>query len=289
MKRTIINFLWIAALIVAVYVFIDQQVITKFVSHDPTLTAVEKKPDIAEITKDIIPPPPLHASSTVAVRRTLATGSQIVSLTNQERQKEGLPALGENTMLDKAAEVKVRDMFTRQYFEHVAPTGEDVSFRVKQEGYDFLIIGENLAMGGFKNDQAIVDAWMASPGHRENILNPKYREIGVATASGIFNGGNVLLAVQVFGTPSTVCPKPDAVLKSQIDTQTVLIDEDQKKLDALQQDIDHAPSSSARRALVEQYNSLVVEFNAMIAEVKIEINDYNAQIDRVNACIQGAQ
>src|ERR1035437_2204880 len=139
--------------------------------------------------------------------------NNVILLTNKNRKENGdLPALKESSKLDGSAEKKLQDMFTNQYFEHVSPTGVSISDLGKQAGYEYILIGENLALGNFKDDAALLDAWMASVGHRANILNKHYTEIGVAVGKGKFEGRDTWMAVQHFGEPMSICPTVDQVL-----------------------------------------------------------------------------
>lgn len=125
----------------------------------------------------------------------------IVDSTNAERARQNLPALKVNTTLNSSAQIKAEDMLRNEYFEHQSPNGTDMTDLMKQVGYNFLGIGENLAMGNFRDSQDIVAAWMNSSGHRENIMNPNYTEIGVSIISGNYQGRQILMAVQHFGRP----------------------------------------------------------------------------------------
>gem|GEM_PF-1832230 len=98
------------------------------------------------------------------------TVNSIIDLINIERAKVNLPSLKENSLLDKAAFEKSKDMAERNYFSHTTPDGlSDFDF-IKAAGYKFKEAGSNIAEGDFKDDQGLVDAWMASPGHKANIL-----------------------------------------------------------------------------------------------------------------------
>src|SRR4051812_46532866 len=108
-------------------------------------------------------------------------------------------------------------MISKRYFSHQFPTGAGPPEVVSASGYDFITVGENLALGVFKNEQDLIDAWMASPGHKENILNKEWREIGVAVVIGKYEGVEEYFAVQEFGTPASVCPKPSASLKQNLE------------------------------------------------------------------------
>jgi len=123
---------------------------------------------------------------------------ELINLTNQERTNRHLATLAVNPLLNKAAEKKLADLFKHQYFSHNSPDGTKFSTWVKEVGYSYTIVGENLAMG-FGTDEQIIKAWMDSPKHRENILKERYQEIGMAIAKGKFKGDYVTMVVQYFG------------------------------------------------------------------------------------------
>lgn len=137
------------------------------------------------------------------------TRQQIIDLTNMERKRYGVSTLKENSLLDKAAEDKAKNMFAENYWAHNSPSGKSPWVWFKQEGYDYVYAGENLARG-FSNSKDTMDAWMASKmGHKENVLGNNYQEIGIAVEDGILNGEKTTLVVQLFGTPtSAIAAKP---------------------------------------------------------------------------------
>jgi hypothetical protein len=128
--------------------------------------------------------------------------SVVVNLTNDERADEAKPALRRNTTLDAAAQMKANDMAKRGYFSHYAPDGTSPWYWFDQAGYKYAHAGENLAVH-FTDSSEVVEAWMNSPKHRENIVNGKFTEIGVGTAKGKYEGYNTVFVVQLFGTPTT--------------------------------------------------------------------------------------
>lgn len=134
----------------------------------------------------------------------------VINLTNVERQKNGLPKLQENNLLNKAAEDKAKNMFTENYWAHNSPSGKSPWVWFRQEGYDYMYAGENLARG-FSTSKETIDAWMASKmGHKENLLGSNYQEIGIAVEDGILNGEKTTLVVQLFGTPTgAIAQKPE--------------------------------------------------------------------------------
>ncbi|NTV30483.1 hypothetical protein HGA91_00690 [candidate division WWE3 bacterium] len=130
---------------------------------------------------------------------------EIISYTNQEREKDGLPALVHNAKLDEAAKLKAQDMFAKNYWAHVSPDGIDPWHWFAMVNYDYTSAGENLAQG-FDTSRGVISGWMASPSHRENILYNKFTEIGVAILNGNLEGEDTTLVVQLFGTPPATAP-----------------------------------------------------------------------------------
>ncbi len=146
------------------------------------------------------------------VIRTTAYGSSVVSavlidLTNKTRVDNGLQPLLYNNQLATAADLKGDDMVSRKYFSHFAPDGTSPWHWIKLAGYSFLFAGENLAIN-FRSSTEVEKAWMASPKHRANILDPRYEDIGIATVPGISNDKQVLFVVQLFGKPEASALPP---------------------------------------------------------------------------------
>lgn len=119
--------------------------------------------------------------------------NQLISLVNQARQAQNLQTLEKNESLTKIARDHSSDMFKRGYFAHSSPEGKNVSDRAIESGYIFLIIGENLAYA--PSVELAHKGLMDSKGHRENILSPEFKKIGI----GIMDGGVYgLMVTQVF-------------------------------------------------------------------------------------------
>jgi hypothetical protein len=127
---------------------------------------------------------------------------RLIELTNQERLKNGLVPLENNSVLNEAAKRKAGDMFAFNYWAHNSPSGRTPWAFFKETGYYYLCAGENLARD-FNDSEAVVAAWMDSPTHKENILNVNYQEIGIAVLNGTLEGIETTLVVQLFGTPVT--------------------------------------------------------------------------------------
>lgn len=123
---------------------------------------------------------------------------EVIRLTNQKRTEAGLSPLTYNQTLSGAAYTKGRDMIDRDYWAHVAPDGTQPWKFFSDFGYRYRYAGENLARD-FSSAGATVDAWMNSPTHRDNILNPKYKEIGIGVTEGDLAGIDTTIVVQFFG------------------------------------------------------------------------------------------
>jgi hypothetical protein len=143
----------------------------------------------------------------------------LVNITNNDRGEEGLTELTVNPILEEAARMKVEHMVKNSYFAHVSPDGLDPWYWLYRAGYTFTEAGENLAVN-FSDSEDVVKAWMNSPGHRANILNGKFTEIGIAAAKGQYKGKKTVFVVQMFGTPAKIAqaPVPDTSLTTTIAT-----------------------------------------------------------------------
>jgi len=126
---------------------------------------------------------------------------QVIELTNQKRLESGLEPLELDETLNEVAQKKAGDMFAFDYWAHISPSGRDPWSFFQEAGYKYIYAGENLARD-FMNSESVVGAWMNSPTHKDNILNSKYKETGLAVVNGTLNGVETTLVVQVFGTPT---------------------------------------------------------------------------------------
>jgi uncharacterized protein YkwD len=118
-------------------------------------------------------------------RRTSAvrlSAEALIDAMNRERAAAGLGPLHANTKLSVAANDRVTDMLAKHYFDHVSPDGIDPFTWVDKRGYDYVEIGENLAVG-YHDAATLVDGWMRSPGHRANVMRAAYDEVGIAIAA----------------------------------------------------------------------------------------------------------
>lgn len=109
---------------------------------------------------------------------------KVIDLVNQIRVQNGLKKLTANWELSRVARYKSQDMKDKKYFSHTSPTYGSPFNMIKNFGISFKTAGENIAYG-YSTPEAVVNGWMNSEGHRKNILNPNYTQIGVGyVASG---------------------------------------------------------------------------------------------------------
>lgn len=177
-------------------------------SASPSASPTTVKPSP---TKKVTPKPnrstapsrQLERSSTPSgtTARTTSSGNlsaelqQVVTLVNQERAKAGCKALSVDSKLTLAAQRHSQDQADHKKMSHDGSDGSDVGARLDRAGYAWRAYGENVAWNQ-QSPAAVMDAWMNSPGHRANILNCSFTEIGVGVARS-----NGPYWTQDFGTP----------------------------------------------------------------------------------------
>jgi len=112
-----------------------------------------------------------------------ATGAaaRVVELVNSERSKAGCAPLKVNEKLTKAAQAHSEDMARHRNMSHTGSDGSNPGDRIKRAGYEWRAYGENVAHG-YRTPESVMKGWMSSPGHKRNILDCTFKEIGVGLA-----------------------------------------------------------------------------------------------------------
>ncbi|MFD7445044.1 sigma-70 family RNA polymerase sigma factor [Streptomyces sp. NPDC059909] len=151
----------------------------------PTPTPSKAKPKPKPTPKAPDPAPPTQGGA----------AQQVLALVNAERSKAGCGPVSSNEKLATAAGNHSADMAARDYFDHTNPDGEDPGDRITAAGYRWSTYGENIARGQ-QTPASVMDSWMNSPGHRANILNCSFKELGV----GIHDASGGPWWTQAFGT-----------------------------------------------------------------------------------------
>lgn len=131
-------------------------------------------------------------SETTTAQQSGSYAQQVLNLVNAERAKHSLSPLKLNSNVNKVAQTKAEDMKNNNYFSHTSPTYGSPFDMLKSFGISYKTAGENIAKGQ-KTPQAVVNAWMNSEGHRANILNKNFKELGVG-----YTGGSSPYWVQIF-------------------------------------------------------------------------------------------
>lgn len=150
--------------------------------------------DSEEVSKEELDSEPEDSEEDVDSRGTRASKTALAMLAsvNSVRRKYGRPPLRFDTRLTAAAQLHSRDMARHQRVTHKGSNGSSFAQRIRQQGYSGAM-AENVGAG--PNVKNLMRRWMNSPGHRKNILNPRYRDFGI----GYVKGGRTWYWTQTFG------------------------------------------------------------------------------------------
>ncbi len=162
---------------------------------ETTTSAAVEKP--TETTTSAVVEKPTETTTSAAVEKPTETTTQsqtsnnpsvnksieqqVLDLVNKERTSNGLSPLTLNAEVSKVAQMKSEDMRDKNYFSHTSPTYGSPFDMLKKFNVKYTYAGENIAKGQ-KTPEAVVNAWMNSEGHRANILNPNYTQMGIGYA-----------------------------------------------------------------------------------------------------------
>lgn len=149
--------------------------VSELISLNPQL----KNPNLIYVGQKIYIP---------ATPEITAVEKEVARLVNVERAKNGLPALSYNWQLARVARIKSEDMRNNHYFSHTSPTYGSPFQMMRSFGISYTAAGENIAMGQ-RTAAEVMNGWMNSPGHRSNILNRNFTQIGVGYAKDSYGRG----------------------------------------------------------------------------------------------------
>lgn len=170
------------------------------------IAALPRRPWVAALACALT----LLAAAPSLAQQLSGFAEEVLSLVNAERARSGLAPLVRASELDSAAQQHSQSMADNGFFSHTGLDGSSPFDRMRRAGYAFVNAGENIA-AGFPTPQAVMAAWLNSPGHRANILEPAYSEIGIGVA--MRSGGGLIYWTQDFGArlggpPPTTTPSP---------------------------------------------------------------------------------
>lgn len=138
---------------------------------------------------------------------TNVTVGDLHTLSNQQRNANGVAALTLNSQLNSAATAKANDMIAKNYWAHNAPDGTTPWAFIGASGYSYTVAGENLAKD-FNTSSGVVTGWMNSAGHRANILNGSYYDVGYGVVNGVLLGSETTLVVAMYAAKNAPAPAP---------------------------------------------------------------------------------
>lgn len=147
----------------------------------------------------------------------------LLSSTNAKRAAVSVAPLALNPQLSAAAQGKANDMFLNQYWAHVSPQGKDPWAFIIAAGYNYIFAGENLARD-FGDSNSVVEAWMNSPAHRDNLLNSRFKDVGYAVVNGKFGNEETTLVVQMFGSKTSSSPSVETKKSGPKNTEALKIE-----------------------------------------------------------------
>lgn len=142
---------------------------------------------------------------TVSTKQAIASEDyeHSLSLVNRIRAENNLDKLKYNQKLSDAALEKASDCFKNNYFDHVSPMGAKAWDFIKQQDYNYIVAGENLA-SDFDNVDQAMDAWKESPTHYKNIISSNFNEYGFAQLNGNLDGKSTTIYVQIFASNKSI-------------------------------------------------------------------------------------
>lgn len=157
---------------------------------------------------------------------TNVSAKDVAAAVNEARTAEGLPPLEVNQTLGKAASLKADHMLSADYWAHDSPDGVQPWHWYDQAQYSYQAAGENLAKG-FHTSKALATAWMNSPSHRKNMLNPNFKDMGIAVVNGELEGDPTTLVVAHFGLQKdqqlAVAQDPNSILGTTTASQLSIL------------------------------------------------------------------
>jgi len=140
----------------------------------------------------------VHPGQVLANNQLVGQEDEIINRVNLIRSAEGLSILNKDNRLMSSALNKATDMDLNNYFDHAGLNDLRMFYWINGTGYSYDFAGENLAKG-FTSIDKLMNAWVSSSTHYQNIINPKFKDIGVGIVQGVLNGKETVFVVQHFG------------------------------------------------------------------------------------------
>lgn len=196
--------------------------------------------------------------------------SSMLELINKDRKAAGKEELSWNSKLCQSALSKSQDMIENNYFTHVSPDLVTPWFWIEKVGYDFSVSGENLALNYFEG-QSAHEAFMESEGHRENVLNESFTEIGINYAFGQINNQPAFVLVEHFASPAIENPEPKIVCDEE--TAEENLEKLSEQLDLIEEYEDEAEEAREKMKKADADTKEVDEYLDYLDEKQEELED----------------
>lgn len=195
---------------------------------------------------------------------------------NYDRIINGKKSLAWNASLCESANLKSQDMNNNNYFEHNSPSGITPWYWVKKVGYRYTFVGENLSLNYFTSESAHT-ALMNSPGHRANILNDNFTEIGINYVRGKLNGEDAFFVVQHFASPAPEKPEIKYVCDEKKANKNLNELEDTK--DKIEKHLDDAEDIKKKLENAGQSTEEADDYINDMEDKEKEVNKYIKEVE----------
>ena len=146
---------------------------------------------------------------------------ELNSLISEFRENNDLVQLQNNQHLIQSSQLRSEDMLANNYFSHEGPNNHDFAYFLKQADYSYKTAGENLAMG-FSNAKSVMQAWINSPLHYQNLIDSGFKETGISIAEGMYNNRSTIFITHHFGEPWVKTTGPANSLYEEITKQKIV-------------------------------------------------------------------
>lgn len=218
------------------------------------------------------------------------TDLDILHTINDERAKFDLAPLTLSLDLERSARQKADDMVLHNYFSHERE-GKLFEDFIKAEQYDYVIIGENLARGEFKSAERLVRAWLGSPTHRKNILDPRFQETGIAIVAGTLDGNTVYYIAEHFGTSRSVCLNvTSSNATHELSIMQQVLEEREEEVVSLKRTLtDLGDTGLERTKILNLYQKKMTDLASIRNSLFKKIEGEESLIQAYNTCIQQYQ
>jgi uncharacterized protein YkwD len=257
----------------------DREIDTSYTLVDP----IQVQSDVASVSEPVLV---VQDKKVILTTSQKITEDTIIGKINQERVRGGKMALAKNTDLSESARRKAEQIIKTGYFEHVAKDGTTVSDLAESVGYVYASLGENLALGTFATTEDVVDAWIGSPAHKENVFSDTFNETGVGVVYGVYRGVAVVVLVQHFGRQLSDCRPPDSGFELFVSTRTHILEQEREQILKNEQIVKKTLNPIQYEKSLKELRAQMQEYTKQTEALKEKVEEYNRTVQFFNTCVQ---